>query len=250
MIKPSLHFAGHIILLAALSLILALMTRGFENSSGAFVALISGIFFITLAALFLGKASERAAALADAVSVELNKLRRIHHLARAFSRAEKQIPWFDSVREAIESYLHAFEVIPFAHYDDTNEMFRRITQQLYGFDAITSEKGKLLFAELMTISGQATEARQRIHAMRTQRMSVWTGGTILMCGVTTAGFGLFAFSDDLASRLAAAALCFGVFIVLQLVFMADTMRTMDSKSYTKQYVDNIDRMGFWPEEKM
>lgn len=248
--KKTLHFAAHGICIAGIALILALLTHGEENASGVMALLIISIIFVTCAAIFLSKALARADALSDAVSVELNKLRRIHHLARAFSRAEKQIPWFDLVREAIESYLHAFEVIPFIRYDDTNEMFRRITQQLYGFDAITSEKGKLMFAELMTISGQATEARQRIHAMRTERMGVWYAAFFCTLAAVICALALFSFGDDAVSRLAAAAVCFTAGMILQAVFMADTMRFMDSKAYTKQYVDNIDRMGFWPDEKM
>ncbi len=250
MFKHTLSFIVHTTVLAIVAVVIAFITPGQENASCAFAAIIVGASFAGFATLLMSKAIDRAAALADAVSVELNKLRRIHHLARAFSRAEKQIPWFDLVREAIESYLHAFEVIPFKQYDDTNEMFRRITQQLYGFDTIASEKGKLLFAELMTISGQATEARQRIHAMRVQRMGTWNAGVLLTLGGAVIMLTTVGFADSLGGRLAAALIALAVLVVVEAVFIADGQRRIDGKYYTKQYVDNIERMGFWPEEKM
>lgn len=249
MLKRIVFFLLHLLVIGILSVVLALFTTGYGYSWGAVTIVVVSLLFALCATNIITNALHRLSELSDNVSVELNKLRRIHHLARAFSRAENQIPWFDLVREAIESYLHAFEVIPFGRYDDTNEMFRRITMQLYGFDKITSEKGKLLFAELMTISGQATEARQRIHQLRTERMSVWSWGTIVVMGLVVIGVTLLSFGDNQFERVMAAILVGVVFLTIDFVFQADSMRLINHKKFTARYVDNIERMGFWPEEK-
>ncbi len=249
MSKRIIFFLLHLMIVGALSVVLALLTTGYGNSWGVVTVIVVGLLFALCASNVITNALHRLSELSDNVSVELNKLRRIHHLARAFSRAENQIPWFDLVREGIESYLHAFEVIPFSRYDDTNEMFRRITMQLYGFDKITSEKGKLLFAELMTISGQATEARQRIHQLRTERMSVWSWGTIVVMGISVGVVALLSFGDSLFERLIVAVLVGIVLLTIDFVFQADSMRLINHKKFTKRYVDNIERMGFWPEER-
>lgn len=249
MLKRIAHFLLHFVIIAIISWVLAMVTTGHQLEWGSATTILLGILFGLLVTFFISNAVARYNNLSDAVSIELNKLRRIHHLARAFSRSENQIPWFDLVREAIESYLHAFEVLPFQKYDDTNEMFRRITQQLYGFDKIVSKKGELLFAELMTISGQATEARQKIHALRTERMSVWSWGALLSIAVTLISVTLVSYGDDLVNRHIAAGVVMLVLLLLDFVFMSDTMRVVDNKRFTKKYVDNIERMGFWPEEK-
>lgn len=249
MAKRILFFLLHLIAIVAVSEFVALATTGFGLEWGFATSIVLAFLFGLFTVYYISHATQRVSQISDAVSVELNKLRRIHHLARAFSRSENQIPWFDLVREAIESYLHAFEVIPFGRYDDTNEMFRRITQQLYGFDKIVSKKGELMFAELMTISGQATEARQRIHELRGERMSVWAWGTMLVFGFSLAVIALFSYGDDLLSRLVAGGLVAVVLLVLDYVYMADTMKVLDNKRFTERYVANIERMGFWPEEK-
>ncbi len=250
MAKRVLLFLLHLAAIAAISWFLAMGTTGHQLQWGSATTILIGIIFGLLVTFFISVAMARLSQLSDCVSIELNKLRRIHHLARAFSRSENQIPWFDLVREAIESYLHAFEVIPFSRYDDTNEMFRRITQQLYGFDKIISKKGELLFAELMTISGQATEARQRIHALRTERMSVWSWGVALSIGALLIGISLISYADDTVSRYIAASVVAVVLLLLDYVYLSDTMQIVDNKRFTERYVANIERMGFWPEEKM
>lgn len=248
--KRVAHFILHLVVILGVSWLLAMVTTGYQLEWGSATTVLLGIIFGLLITFFITNAVHRYNKLSDNVAVELNKLRRIHHLARAFSRAENQIPWFDLVREAIESYLHAFEVIPFQRYDDTNEMFRRITQQLYGFDKISSEKGKLLFAELMTISGQATEARQQIHGLRNERMNVWAWGTLLIIGGGLCVLALVSYGDDLMNRYIAGGVVAIVLLLLDFVYMSDTMKVLDNKKFTKKYVDNIERMGFWPEEKM
>lgn len=249
MFKRSLIFIVHLLVIIMLALSLSMMTTGYQLEWGAATVILFGVVFGLLVALFISGAEQRYNMLVESVSIELNKLRRIHHLARAFSRSENQIPWFDLVREAIESYLHAFEVIPFKRYDETNEMFRRITQQLYGFDKITSEKGKLLFAELMTVSGQATEARQKIHGLRTERMGAWSWGVLLVTGGLLITLALFSYGDMIMDRLVASAVVATVLLLIDAVYMFDSLRIVDQKKFTKKYVDNIDRMGFWPEEK-
>jgi hypothetical protein len=249
MFKRVAHFILHLVVILSVAWFLSMMTTGFQLEWGSATTILLGIIFGLLVTFFITNAVARYNNLSDMVSVELNKLRRIHHLARAFSRSENQIPWFDLVREAIESYLHAFEVIPFQKYDDTNEMFRRITQQLYGFDKIVSKKGELLFAELMTISGQATEARQKIHALRVERAGVWAWGVLLSVAGALISVTLISYGDDLTNRYIAAAVVAVVLLLLDFVYMTDTMKTVDNKQFTKKYVDNIERMGFWPEEK-
>lgn len=249
MAKRIFLFLAHLIAALAIGQLLALATTGFGLEWGFATSIVIAFMFALLATFFITQAMQRYTQLSDCVSIELNKLRRIHHLARAFSRSENQIPWFDLVREAIESYLHAFEVIPFKRYDDTNEMFRRITQQLYGFDKIGSNKGELLFAELMTISGQATEARQRIHELRNDRIGVWAWGVLLVLATALCGTVLISYGDDLLSRFIAGGLVAVVLLVLDFVYMSDTMKVLDNKRFTDRYVANIERMGFWPEEK-
>lgn len=249
MTKRIVFFLVHLLVVCMVALGAAWFTTGNGNSWGVVTVVVAGLLFALIASNVITNALHRLSAISDNVSIELNKLRRIHHLARAFSRAENQIPWFDLVREAIESYLGAFEVIPFSRYDDTNEMFRRITMQLYGFDKVTSEKGKLLFAELMTISGQATEARQRIHELRGERMSMWAWGVLVVLAAVICGTTVLTFGDGLLDREFAAGLVVSVLLVLVFVFHADTMRLVNHKKFTKRYVDNIERMGFWPEEK-
>lgn len=249
MFKRTAHFLLHIFVIAAISWLLAMLTTGHQLEWGSATTILLGIIFAMIITFFISNAVARYNSLSDTVSVELNKLRRIHHLARAFSRSENQIPWFDLVREAIESYLHSFEVLPFERYDDTNEMFRRITQQLYGFDKISSKKGELLFAELMTISGQASEARQKIHALRVERMGMWAWGVIGSIAVALIGVTLISYGDDLINRYIAAIVVAIVLLLVDFVYMVDTMKVLDNKRFTKKYVDNIERMGFWPEEK-
>jgi hypothetical protein len=249
MFKRIVHFLLHLLAIGVISWVLAMLTTGHQLEWGSATTILLGIIFGLLVTFFISNAIARYNSLSDAVSVELNKLRRIHHLARAFSRSENQIPWFDLVREAIESYLHAFEVLPFQRYDDTNEMFRRITQQLYGFDKISSKKGELLFAELMTISGQATESRQKIHALRVERMGIWAWGVLGSIAAALIGVTLISYGDDLVNRYIAAAVVAVVLLLIDFVYMVDTMNVLDNKRFTKKYVDNIERMGFWPEEK-
>ena len=63
------------------------------------------------------------------------------------------------------------------------------------------------------------------------------------------GVTLISYGDDLVNRYIAAAVVAVVLLLIDFVYMVDTMNVLDNKRFTKKYVDNIERMGFWPEEK-
>jgi len=51
------------------------------------------------------------------------------------------------------------------------------------------------------------------------------------------------------NRYIAAGVVAVVLLLLDFVYRTDSMKVLDNKRFTKKYVDNIERMGFWPEEK-
>jgi hypothetical protein len=191
-------------------------------------------------AVVLLKAMDRHEALGEWIALELNKIRRVYHLAKNLGASENLRQWFTEVHEYVYAYLSSFEGKNFSEYEETNAAFRRVSYHVYQIPELKTDKERALYDELLDAAGLVAGARQRIK-------EIWNGGlprplwNLLVLAAAAAGAAVL-FAVGSIDRLVAALLLSVLVIAVTLVRETDTMRTLDGGALPKRYVENIARL--------
>jgi len=85
-----------------------------------------GILYALIVGFLMSITLTRKQALEESVSLELNKIRRIYHLAFHIQRAEPRLhAWYEGLLDALREYLGIFCKKSFAEYEEGNRIFRK-----------------------------------------------------------------------------------------------------------------------------
>lgn len=192
-----------------------------------------------LLGVVLQRALKRRDELAGEIALELNKLRRIYHLAKNLSGgAHRQ--WFTDLHGFLYGYLTSFDKKNFSQYEESNGQFRKLSYHLYQIPSLESEKERVLYRDLLEAAGTVAGARQRIQELWHGALpnSVWTA-LVVMAAVSGAAV-LFAMgpTDRIVAGLALTALGAAVTLARE----ADGLRLMAGEDLSKKYVENIARL--------
>jgi hypothetical protein len=202
------------------------------------LAVFSGVMF----ALLIAQASDRRQRLMEAVRMELNKLRRVYHLAKNLSAGSQRYRgWFTDVHGYLYGYLTKFAGKSFEAYDDFNADFRKLSYHVYTLPEVETGKEKALFDDLLRTTATVAEARQQIKETWDARLSAYSWVVVMLMGAGLIAAVVLAMADTIGSRVATGAAVVAVVLAIDLLWEVDTMAS-EKKDLAKRYADNIGRL--------
>lgn len=208
----------------------------------------AALFMIGVGLVFIIQAIERRRQLHSAVAFELNKLRRIYHIAKNLSVADDRFrPWFTEIHGHLLAYLTSFNGKQFGQYEESNGLFRKLSYHVYTVPELQTNKQQVLYTDLLKTTGGIAEARQRIVETRDNRLSAYEWTVFLLAVMAHILVTLQSTPDRMVDRVVA-----GVALVLGLL-MVDLLWEIDTLEgertlFPKRYVENMAKLELRREE--
>jgi|GEM_PF-1684063 len=191
------------------------------------------VLFAFLAGFFINRALERKHTITRAVSVELSRLRRIHHLAE--NMTDKR--WAARVDAALERY-HVSLGNNFLAHEATQERFRDITHLIYNYKP-KGAKDQLLLADLLATAKDVALERQQLEQALAHGIS-WYGYAIMM---TIGAFAVFLMLlnrfETSFSPLTSGFVIAGVLLTLDLLVRTNALSPREILENQDQYRHNL-----------
>ena len=199
-----------------------------------------GILFSITVGFLMFKTLNRREALDEHIALELNKIRRIHHLAQYLMEAHGHLaPWFGQIREGIVNYLRSFEERTFADYEEGGPLFRDITYPIYGLPSLGKEYNRELYEALLFTSNQATEAREHIRLSKNDRIGRFSWFVVIVISLVFSWLVIASMPYDTFLRDVGAGIIFCLFLVLQLIHEHDRVNVVRDKGLAAKYLDDL-----------
>lgn len=204
-----------------------------SNAGLLYAILIGFLLYITLL---------RKQGMEEAISLELNKTRRLYHLALHLKKDEPRLdPWFRELKKGLEAYHEHFKDVDFRAYETGDARFRKVTYTIYRLPASGIPYNAELYASLLDAAASATEARETIN----DKMEEYLGrfAWIVML-VVTAVFCLvisLATPDTWLAKSVSAALVFSLLLALQLMYEYDRSNIIKNRYFSNLYLRNMAR---------
>lgn len=200
-----------------------------------------GVLYAITIGFLMSLTLSRRQLIEEYIALELNKIRRLYHLAYHLRKAQPKLDaWFKRLHKEIEAYLHSFRKISFGEYERGNLLFRKATYTVYELPSLGIAYNQDLYGALLDAASTATEAREFIRSKKDHHIGrfqwlVTVIITITFC-VTIAVFT----PSDLWTRITSLFAIFCVFLTLQLVFEYDRSNERKHRYIAKLYVSNYD----------
>lgn len=192
--------------------------------------------------VLLAEASARRTKLLESVRAEMNKLRRIYHLAKNLAGDDATYRvWFTELHGYIYSYLGGFSGKSLDQYDELNTAFRLISYHVYTVPELDTRKRESLFKDLLATTSSVSEARQQIKELWDNRLSAYGWMSVLLLAFAFIGSTVLAAGDTQSSRIAAGVAIASMLVVVDLLWETDTLKD-EKKAVAKGYLDNMGRL--------
>lgn len=193
-----------------------------------------------LLAVVYARALRRHDELNEWMAIELNKIRRIYHLAKNLGGESRHRQWFTDLHGFVYGYLSGFDKRDFGRYQEGNADFRKLSYHLYTISGLETEKERVLYRDLLEAAGTVAGARQHIQ-------DLWNGGLPasawkMLAAIHAAAAAALLFSMGPADKLVTALLITVAGVAIAAVREADGMKALASASASKRYVENIARL--------
>lgn len=236
---PTYFRLGSILLLACLIVLVSphYGERSFDFFS--FNAINIGLLFAVLSGFLMMITLTRKQALMSCISLELNKIRRLHHLALNISLSDpKSVSWYKTVQNNLTAYFDLFRTKDFRSYDEGNVLFRHVTYSIYQLPQKSKTYNSELFTAILDTAGEATEAREQIRSLKDPSIGFFQWASMV---IVTASFALIiAVSTPqlTEARGVSALVIFNLFLMMQLLFEYDRINPRKGKAIAQVYLEN------------
>ena len=199
-----------------------------------------GILFSIVVGFLMYKSLARRSDIDNSISLELNKIRRMYHLARHIAKAQPAADsWYSAVRGSIREYLGLFRTLSLHDYILGNAAFRSVTYTVYSLPSAVKEYDAQLYTSLLEATGEATEAREFIRAKKDDQISWFSWIVVVFISLTFAVLIIMATPHVLLLRLVGAFVILCLFLVLQLIYEHDRVNSQRDRGWAVQYLDNL-----------
>jgi len=199
-----------------------------------------GILFSITVGFLMYKTLNRRVALDEHIALELNKIRRIHHLAQYLMEAHGHLAsWFGQIREGIVEYLRSFEERSFSNYEEGGPLFRSITYPIYSLPSLGKDYNAELYDALLLTTNQATEARERIRLSKNDRIGRFSWFVVIIISLVFSGLIIAATPYESLLRDVGAMVIFCLFLVLQLIHEHDRPNQIRDRGLSAKYLDDL-----------
>jgi hypothetical protein len=199
-----------------------------------------GILFSITVGFLMFKSLNRRSDLDHYIALELNKIRRLYHLARHIAKtAPDSDAWLAAVTGDIREYLGLFRTFTFNEYHLGNPLFRSVTYAIYSLPSQVKKYNTELYQSLLAAAGEATEAREFIRAKKDDRVSLFSWIIVTLISLIFSALVIAATPADLTLRAVGALVIFCLFLVLQLIFEHDRANSLRDRVWALRYVDDL-----------
>ncbi|MDD5251017.1 MAG: hypothetical protein PHT12_00110 [Patescibacteria group bacterium] len=207
-----------------------------------------GLFLAAVLAVLLQQSLVRRRELHAVVYLELNKVRRIYHLAKNLALASPRFrSWFTDLHTFVHDYLGSYDKGALDQYRNTNASFRKLSYHIYTIPELETNKENALYSDLLKTTGVVAESRQRVKDLVVTRLSSYTWIAVLLLTVAYAVTVVAATGGDAVSRLVAGLELAAALFAVDLLWELDTLRS-DLSAWAQRYVDNIAKLEYRREE--
>jgi hypothetical protein len=203
-----------------------------------------GILYAIIVGFLMSITLTRKQALEESVTLELNKIRRIYHLAFHIQRAEPKLhAWYDGLLRAFHEYLGFFCKKSFAKYEEGNEIFRKITYAIYGLPALNIPYNSELYEYLLDATSSVTEARESIRAKKDSTIGMFQWLVIVLVTMILSAMVAATTPWDLISRYVSTIVIFCLFLVLDLLYEYDQEYQRTDRYLAEFYANNLPQLA-------
>ncbi len=208
-----------------------------------------GILFSITVGFLMYKSLNRRSDMDNYIAMELNKIRRLYHLALHIKRHQPQAEsWFQAVKGSIREYLGLFQAFTLHEYDMGNPVFRSVTYAVYSLPTQIRDYNPELYSSMLDAAADATLAREYIRAKKDDQVSLFSWIVVALISLGFSTLIIAATPYDLVLRGVGALVIFCLFLVLQLIYEHDRANSQRDRVWANRYVgdltslDHADRM--------
>lgn len=202
-----------------------------------------GILFSITVGFLMYKSLNRRSDMDNYIAMELNKIRRLYHLALHIRKEQPEAEtWFLAVKGAIREYLGLFRTFTFHEYDLGNPVFRSVTYAIYSLPARVKKYNSDLYQSLLTASAEATLAREYIRAKKDDQVSLFSWIVVVLISLGFAILIIAATPPTTVLRGVGALVIFCLFLVLHLIYEHDRTNSLRDRAWANRYVADVDSL--------
>ncbi len=229
-------------------LVLAVIIPPLDKPLSQVAAGFLAVFFLMFAAIFILQAEERRRTLHRTVAVELNRLRRIYHVAKNLSVANEAFrPWFTELHGYVYAYLTFFSDKTFADYDKSNADFRHVSYHVYTIPEVVGGREEALYRDLLKTTAEVAQARQRIKEISDSRLSATGWVALLLVAVAAAVAVCLTVTNSIADRLFAGFVVAAIALIVDYLWDIDAL-SAESRDLADRYSKNVSQLELHREE--
>ena len=202
-----------------------------------------GILYAITIGFLMMIAINRKQLLDSSISLEINKIRRMHHLALNLHKVTPGTDaWYKALDTAIKDYLKGFDKRDFLHYEEGNAAARKMTYAIYSLPQITSEYNSELYQFLIEAAGDITEARENIRATTDASIGYFQWFVTIVMTLLLAVIVVIDAPYALLTRVLTGVVVFNLFLMLQLIYEYDQTNPKKRRYYIELYLQNVKAM--------
>jgi hypothetical protein len=200
----------------------------------------AGLLYAILLGFLLYITLVRKQAIEEAFSLELNKTRRIYHLALHLQKVEPKLrPWFEEVSAALQAYHAFFQTADFGHHAEGDRLYRNITYKIYELPQLGIPYNSELYSALLDTASSVTEARELVNDKLTEKIGRFAWMVMILITLVFCLVVVLATPDLFAARAISALVIFMLFLALQFLYEYDHSNRLKNKYIAMLYADNL-----------
>lgn len=240
-----LPLGAHLAFFAALSVVMSVALPyldGMYATKDTGLRNLGGLYAITIGFL-LSISMARRRSLEEHILVELNKVRRINHLAKNIALLQPELQaWYDELHGHLEKYLEYFRAHDLEKYAGSNLLFRRVTRLVYSLPSRGFEIKGGLYGDLLSTTGSASEAREYVSNLNTPSIGRFQLGVVVVISLALGVITTMATTYGWWSRLGVAGANFCSFLVLEMFYEYEFIATRLKRRLADHYLHNLHQL--------
>lgn len=202
-----------------------------------------GLLYAIIIGFLMSISLTRHQELEEHILVELNKIRRIYHLALHLSKLDPKLAtWFKQLKRDMQAYLLFFRQHTFKEYESSNTLFRKVTYAAYQLPGKRVAYDETLYSALLEATADATVAREQIQAKKDYHIGHYQWMALLIVSLTFCVNMVLFTPYELIARLTTAVVVFCIFLTLDLLREYDVTNSIKNLRIARQYFENLDKL--------
>lgn len=191
------------------------------------------IVFSFLISFLINRALDRKKALSAAISVEISRLRRLHHLSEHMSTPA----WRVQLDDANATYQQAVGK-NFLRYSECGEQFRELSHTIYKFKPKT-RYDEIMFGELLGTMREVALERQLIAERISEKLPAYGWLVVITVAIFLSILLLLGAASSVGMQIGSSFAIASVLFILDLLRSVDHISSAEKKVFEKMYQKNL-----------